>query len=148
MYRSTFIIVPVIVALALAGCSASVATTPESGSASSSPALQGAPQQKHVPSELVLTGAGIGSLVVGQAPPVSDPAKDVLVFDSKYCKATEDEPERGLWIFNPNYELDTEATHAKVDGNGVVSRIVLRSFEAPKSAGSNVKTVFTDTGIR
>jgi len=52
--------------------------------------------------ELVLSPDGLGPLVIGAAPPVADPALDVLIYDEDYCADVDGAPSAGKWI--PNYE--------------------------------------------
>jgi hypothetical protein len=49
-------------------------------------------------SDLIITPDGLGPLTLGEAPPETTPALDVLVWDADYCKA---EKGPGQWV--PNY---------------------------------------------
>jgi len=52
--------------------------------------------------QLVISPDGLGPLVIGEAPPVADPALDVLIYEEDYCADVEGAPSAGKWI--PNYE--------------------------------------------
>ncbi|WP_309615365.1 hypothetical protein [Salinibacterium sp.] len=90
--------------------------------------------------ELVLTADGLGPLLMGQAPPVTDPALDILVFDPEHCDAGQGDP--GLWV--PNYD-DPAAFYTTIDDQGLVSQLAL--FRRSDSADTGVGPILTDTGI-
>src|SRR5690606_4194921 len=100
-----------VVACLLAGCAGPSAPTPRS-SPSASPSASPSPSPSPQPSkpalaDLVIEPEGLGPLRVGQAPPVTDPAIDILVFDPDACDfVPEWDPsyvpsgDLGLWISN------------------------------------------------
>ena len=100
--------VPVLVVALLAGCAGAAPTptaTPTVPSATPTPTptpTVAAPVKPTV-GELVLSPNGLGPLVIGQAPPVTDPAIDVLVYDPTVCQWAVDEgyiTDPGMWIAN------------------------------------------------
>ena len=115
----------VVLALALAGC----AGTPDPSSTviakpSPSPSPSASPSSVAVkPSasptkprldELIVSTEGLGPLVRGQAPPVTDPALDILVFDPDGCYFPPEEglaipvlDDYGIWLSNYGQEASS-----------------------------------------
>ena len=99
----------------LAGC-ASPAQNPPRITPNAIPTVTPTPTSSPIPtkpalSELVVGPDGIGPLVVGQAPPVTDPDLDVLVYDPDGCQWAIDDGTlpagqgwEGIWF--PNYPFD------------------------------------------
>lgn len=117
MSSSKLVLGAAVIAVLLTGCGAQ--PTPQSSptpspsqpaSSSPSPAPSPAPTKPSLYS-LVLSPDGLGPLVPGQAPPVTDPALDILVYDPEACAfVPEWDPsgtppaDTGLWI--SNYGVD------------------------------------------
>jgi len=77
--------------------------------------------------DLVATTQGLGPLAVGAAPPVTDPALDVLVFDPVGCPPSEG-PVPGIWVTSypdvPDpFGKSRPPFQVAVDPSGNVSRI-------------------------
>src|SRR5690349_13541633 len=97
-----------------------VTPTPTPTSVSSKPEL----------SELVLSPDGLGPLLVGQAPPVTDPAIDILVFDVDHCADDEESIMYGVpagkWVANYEPALSSNTNDpfgVFVNDDGVVELI-------------------------
>ena len=118
-----------VVALTIAGCVpapvvAGGSPSPTSPTPTPTATLTPTPTPTLVPptkpalADLRLTAEGLGPLVIGQAPPVTDPALDILVFEPEFCDGVWGD--RGLWV--PNYP-ETDAFHVIIDGAGLIRTI-------------------------
>lgn len=139
----------IVVAL-LAGCTptAPVAdptakpTTTRTATASPTPtATVAAPPTKPELADLVLSTAGLGPVLMGAGPPVTDSALDILVLGEVICDPAAP-PITGVWIANyPDITTMagkvTSPFQVAVGGDGIVARIDVRG-EGPR----------TDRGIR
>jgi hypothetical protein len=135
----------VVVALATAGC---VPTAPIAAGIPSPTATAPTPTPTVIPTplptvvpptkpalaDLRLTADGLGPLVIGQVPPVTDPALDILVFDPEFCDGQFGD--RGLWV--PNYP-ETDAFFVSTDRDGRLTRIL---------PGRSPIPLISDTGIQ
>jgi hypothetical protein len=100
MINSRAIVAVAVSGFLLAGCATSEpAPIADPPSASATPP---AVATQPTLGDLVLSADGLGPLVIGEAPPVTDPALDVLIFDEDYCADVDGAPSPGKWI--PNYE--------------------------------------------
>lgn len=74
----------------------------------------------------------------GLAPPVTDPALDILVFDADHCAGVEDADAEGIWVANyePAMSSDSNKPFAAAVADGVVQFI-----------GSFDQSLSTATGI-
>lgn len=87
MMSTRLVATAVVFGIALTGCAAEPAQT----SPSSPPETVDTPTPTPEPtkpalSELIVTPEGIGSLVMGEAPPADDPETDLLIFIEGYCQ--------------------------------------------------------------
>lgn len=95
----------VLVAVLLTGCFPNdPAPTPTPTEAVATPTAIPTPEPtKPEMSQLVLSADGLGPLLLGQAPPVTSPDLDILVFDDDFCVGEEGpdgEVPPGLWVTN------------------------------------------------
>jgi len=146
MTRSRFMVVLVPLVVLLAGCGAEpapIATpTAQPTSTASSPTPTPTPTKPAV-SELVATPEGIGPLVIGEAPPVTDPALDILVFVPDGCEWAFAEGftgDPGIWV--ANYGVDPRENALGPFGvrvtDGVLEQIGLYSAEISTEAGAHL----------
>lgn len=93
--------------LMLAGCAVdepAPIAAPPAASETPTPTPEPEPTKPEL-AALVVSADGLDDVVVGEAPPVVDPALDIIIFDEDYCQAAVDEGasvDPGKWI--PNYE--------------------------------------------
>src|SRR4051794_35071237 len=89
----SIVVAALAVALTACGLGAPPAPSPdpsESTTASATPEPSATPTPeptKPGTSELILSPEGLGPLVIGSAPPASDPAIDIAIFDPDHCAA-------------------------------------------------------------
>ena len=108
-------IVVAALAVTLTGClgtgPAPSPSSSESTTASATPEPSATPTPeptKPATSELILSPEGLGPLVIGSAPPASNPALDIAIFDPDHCAAwVADGYAPGKWV--PNYEPSASA---------------------------------------
>ena len=138
------LVVTAMIVGALTGCAtASDAAAPPSSSPTSSATPTPTPEPTKPPlSELVLSADGLGPLLLGQAPPVTSPDVDVLVFDEDYCVGEPvDDP--GLWLTNYPDAGGGKPFYAWVD-DGVVRRMDVRSPELATAEGIRVGSTLAE----
>ena len=134
----------------LAGC-ATADPAPTSSPTQAAPSATPSPtpsQTKPALDELVLSPEGLGSVVIGEAPPTIDPAIDVVIFDVDYCQADVDAgliEDAGKWI--PNYEPALSGPSREpfsVHVNGTVNTISIASDQIRTSEGLGLGSTIDD----
>lgn len=103
-----------LVVLACAGCGGGPPTASPSPTESVTPSATPTPTptvaSKPDLYDLVITPEGIGPLVIGHAPPVTDPAVDILVYVPDACAWAQAEepsfPDSDLGKWKANYDID------------------------------------------
>lgn len=87
--------------------------------------------------ELLLSPDGLGPLVVGEAPPATDPELDILVYDPEHCAGVPDAHTVGMWLANyPAIATGSQPfTGAVNDESGTVSAIAIFSPEIRTATG-------------
>ena len=107
--NKTLISVMAATTLLLVGCAgpaetASPPSPPPKPTVTASPSPSATPEPtKPALADLVLSTEGIAPLVIGQAPPVTDPELDILIYDPVVCQADVDAgwiDEPGMWVAN------------------------------------------------
>ncbi len=139
-----------ILAVLLAGCaplpperdpSAEPTSTPSATTTPSPTATVAGPPTKPEVAALVVSPSGLGPLLVGAPPPVTDPALDILVYDPDGCPPAQG-PIPGIWVTNYPDEPQPGGRagppfRAAVNDGGAVSRIDVWSGD-----------IATDRGVR
>ena len=97
--------------------------------------------------DLVIEPEGLGPLRIGEAPPVTDPALDILVFDPDGCKFAPDgsaevpeSSDYGIWVSNYGVDPSTNLPGpfgVFVDG-GVVNTIGIYDQTLTTAAGAHL----------
>ena len=107
------------------------------------------PAAKPAVNELILSPEGLGPLVIGNAPPTTDPALDIAILDPDYCAAyvADYGVPAGKWI--PNYEpaLSTEDggdPFALLVLGGALAGLDIRSTQPHTAAGIHVGSSLAD----
>lgn len=129
-------VVVIAIALACTGCA-------EAALPSSAPTQSADRSGPPSLSELVVSPEGLGSLVIGQAPPTADPTSDILVYDPQACAwAAEENPHFSrdtvaMWVANYNDDGHPgESDPFGVDiTDGAVSIISINSEEIATARG-------------
>jgi hypothetical protein len=141
----------VLATLLLTGCAGSPASSPSS-SPSAKPTITPSPSATPKPTkpalaDLIVSPEGLGPLIVGQAPPVTDPAVDILVFDPDACyfvpewdTQIAEMDDYGLWI--SNYGVDPHTNDPGPFGvyveGGIVDTIGIYDESIETAAGAHL----------
>ena len=156
---SAISILVLLTSVVLSGCMPSAGVEPSAQPSKGSSAAPESPSPEPTPEpeatqpavdELIVSPEGLSSLLIGEAPPVSDPALDIVIFDEDYCVTAVADghvKEPGKWI--PNYEpaLSQESRdpfEVRVE-DGVVTGIALGNelirTESGLGIGSTVEQI-------
>ena len=88
--------------------------------------------------DLLLSPDGLGPLRVGETPPATDPALDILVYDPDYCAEIPEASSPGMWLANYPVEASGHRPFTAAFRNGADTLSVIAIF-SPE--------IRTETGI-